>query len=144
MSLELSDHLNLSQSIWYSLSIPPRYWLSIWVWLSIWRQTHISLLYWAVRVRPEPSWANPFCSLSNASGICPVNTTHLPNVWPMLGQRRRRWANIGQTLGRCVVFAVWGNSRDFRAICTNRVFFPLVKCKLLNKYDTSNYVFTQN
>ena len=23
----------------------------------------------------------------------------------MLGQRRRRWANIGQTLGRCVVFA---------------------------------------
>ena len=23
----------------------------------------------------------------------------------MLDQRRRRWANIGQTLGRCVVFA---------------------------------------
>ena len=31
--------------------------------------------------------------------------THMPNVWPMLGQRRRRWANIGQTLGKCVVFA---------------------------------------
>ena len=35
----------------------------------------------------------------------PANTTHLPNVWPMLGQRRRRWADIGQTLGRCVVCA---------------------------------------
>ena len=23
----------------------------------------------------------------------------------MLGQRRKRWANIDQTLGRCVVFA---------------------------------------
>ena len=35
----------------------------------------------------------------------PVNTTHLPNVRPMLGQRRRRWANISQTLGGWVVFA---------------------------------------
>ena len=35
----------------------------------------------------------------------PANTTQLPDVWPMLDQRRRRWANIGQTLGRCVVFA---------------------------------------
>ena len=26
----------------------------------------------------------------------------------MLGQRRRRWANIGQTLGSCVVFAGLG------------------------------------
>ena len=30
---------------------------------------------------------------------------HLPNVWPMLGQRRRRLANIGQLLGRCVLIA---------------------------------------
>ena len=35
--------------------------------------------------------------------ISPANTTHLPNVRPMLGLRRRRWANIGQTLGRLVV-----------------------------------------
>ena len=35
----------------------------------------------------------------------PENTTHLPDVRPMLAQRRRRWANIGQTLGKCVVFA---------------------------------------
>ena len=27
----------------------------------------------------------------------------------MLDQRRRRWANIGQTLGRCVVFAGYCN-----------------------------------
>ena len=36
----------------------------------------------------------------------PANTTRLPNVWPMLGQRRRRWANIGRTFGRCVVCCV--------------------------------------
>ena len=41
----------------------------------------------------------------SSTNVYPANTTHLPNVWPMLGQRRRRWANIGQTLGRCVVFA---------------------------------------
>ena len=37
--------------------------------------------------------------------IIPANTTHRSNVVPMLGQRRRRWANIGTTLDRCVVFA---------------------------------------
>ena len=35
----------------------------------------------------------------------PANTRHRPNVGPMLGQRRRRWPNIGSTLGRCLVFA---------------------------------------
>ena len=35
----------------------------------------------------------------------PANTMHQPNVGPMLGQRRRRWTNIGPTLGRCIVFA---------------------------------------
>ena len=35
----------------------------------------------------------------------PANTIHLPNVLPMLGQRRRRWTNICQTLGRWVLFA---------------------------------------
>ena len=34
-----------------------------------------------------------------------LNTTHLPNVCPMLVHRLRHWPNIGQTLGRCVVFA---------------------------------------
>ena len=34
---------------------------------------------------------------------CPANTTHL-DVWPMLDTRRRRWANIGQTLAKCVMF----------------------------------------
>ena len=32
-----------------------------------------------------------------------ANTTHLPNVLSMLAHRLRRWPNIGQTLGRCVV-----------------------------------------
>ena len=35
----------------------------------------------------------------------PAHMTHLSNVWPMLDQRRRRWANIDQTLDRCVVVA---------------------------------------
>ena len=46
---------------------------------------------------------------------CPANTTHLPNVGPMLDQRRRRWANIGPTLGRCVVFAGWATLFQFPA-----------------------------
>ena len=35
----------------------------------------------------------------------PANATHRSNVGPMLDQRRRRWANIGPILDRCVVFA---------------------------------------
>ena len=38
----------------------------------------------------------------------PENTTHLVTIWPILGQRRRRWANIGQTLVRCVVYLLLG------------------------------------
>ena len=34
-----------------------------------------------------------------------TNTTNLPNVWPMLAHRLRRWPNISQTLGKFVVFA---------------------------------------
>ena len=37
--------------------------------------------------------------------INPANTTHWNNVGLMLGQRRRRWANIKPTLFQCVVFA---------------------------------------
>ena len=33
----------------------------------------------------------------------PANTRHSLKVCPMLDQRRRRWANIGQTLGECLV-----------------------------------------
>ena len=35
----------------------------------------------------------------------PANMRHRPNVKLMLGQRRRRWTNIGSTLGRCLVLA---------------------------------------
>ena len=34
----------------------------------------------------------------------PANTGHSPNNVSMLGQRRRRWANIETTLGECPVF----------------------------------------
>ena len=44
----------------------------------------------AGRLRPWPS-------------IKPASTTHLLNVWPTLALRLRRWLNIGQTLGRCVI-----------------------------------------
>ena len=36
----------------------------------------------------------------------PANTGHFPNAASMLGQRRRRWANIETALGECPVFAV--------------------------------------
>ena len=74
----------------------------------------------------------------------------------MLGQRRRRWANIGQTLGRCVVFAGMFydiaqiqrcpqieklslnkslNSSDREGqinLCQIRLFFFFVKSSLIN------------
>ena len=38
----------------------------------------------------------------------PVSTVHRPNVGSMLGQRRRRWANIEPTLDRCIrLTALW-------------------------------------
>ena len=45
---------------------------------------------------------------ARSSGCCakfPTNTRHQPNVWPMLAHRLRRWSNIGQTFGQCLVFA---------------------------------------
>ena len=57
-------------------------------------------LLWPVDRRGWAVW-----TVTHYQGAYPANTTHLPNVWPMLGQRRRRWANIGQILGRCSVFA---------------------------------------
>ena len=38
--------------------------------------------------------------------VLSANMTHQLNVWPMLAHRLRRWPNIGQTLGRCVVFGI--------------------------------------
>ena len=39
----------------------------------------------------------------------PVNTRRSPNAGSMLGQRRRRWANIEPALGECLVIA--GNKK---------------------------------
>ena len=36
---------------------------------------------------------------------CPENTTHWPSTGLMLGQRCKRWPNIGPTLGHCIVSA---------------------------------------
>ena len=46
------------------------------------------------------------CLADSQSGGCtPANTGHSPNVVSMLGQRRRRWANIETTLGEFSMFA---------------------------------------
>ena len=45
-------------------------------------------------------------------GLTPANTGHSPNAVSMLGQRRRRWANIETALGECPVFA--GTPKDHR------------------------------
>ena len=39
--------------------------------------------------------------------VCPANTTRWNNDVSMLGQSRRRWANIKTTLFQGVVFAGW-------------------------------------
>ena len=39
------------------------------------------------------------------SGALPANTRRRPNAELMLGQSRRRWANINPTLGQGLVFA---------------------------------------
>ena len=44
------------------------------------------------------------CKIYRSDNIA-VSTRHRPKVGPMLGQRRRRWTSIGQTLRRCLVFA---------------------------------------
>ena len=44
-------------------------------------------------------WANV------ADNVIPANKINRFDIGPMLGQRRRQWANIGPTLGRCLVFA---------------------------------------
>ena len=47
----------------------------------------------------------------------PVNTKHLYNICTMLGQSRRRWANIVQMLYKCFVFAGYGWSFLWILIC---------------------------
>ena len=69
--------------------------------------------------------------------LIPANTTHLHNVGPMLGPRRRQWANIGQTLCRpkyvvlsgilprqttyvgCMLLQRWHSVCDMAEHCSN-------------------------
>ena len=46
-----------------------------------------------------------------------VNKKHRPNVGQMLCHRLRRWLNIDQTLGRCLVFA--GIHLNFMSVYTS-------------------------
>ena len=65
--------------------------------------------------RSSQAWDNCYRSQLNYSKsaiwadtdirLIPANTTHWSNVGLMLGQRRRRWANIKPTLFQSVVFA---------------------------------------
>ena len=57
----------------------------------------------------EPShWYWRCAGLSMLIGqYYPAKTTHLPNDWPMLAHRRRRWASIGQSLGILFCRVCW-------------------------------------
>ena len=46
-----------------------------------------------------------FATVDQRSRLYPTNTRRWPNGGLMLGQRRRRWANISPTLGQRFVFA---------------------------------------
>ena len=66
------------------------------------RQTVVTALHekWTVTVTCFCQWYY--------KGLYPANTGHSPNVVSMLGQRRRRWANIETALGDC-----WGSVITF-------------------------------
>ena len=51
--------------------------------------------------------------------LYPANTGHSNNAVSMLGQRRRRWANIETILGECHVFAWY---------CFSHFIIPLFVC----------------
>ena len=49
---------------------------------------------------------NLMISIGHANGYIPANAKRCPNTGLILGWHRRQWANIRQTLGECLVFAV--------------------------------------
>ena len=63
-------------------------------------------------------------SLRQTSGdeemLSPANTRHSRNVISMLGQRRKRWANMEITLRECLVFA----ERTLKNTLNVPYFFP--------------------
>ena len=64
-------------------------------------------------------------------GPIPENTGHSPNAVSMLGQRRRRCANIETALGECPVY-------------TPRIFFKVIRFSvydfLVNIYYIRQYI----
>ena len=74
-------------------------------------------------------WFNASCLLGAAFN--PVNTKYLYNICTMLGQSRRRWADIVQMLYKCFVFAgnsSWSGIADVLATITRRHHPMSVKC----------------
>ena len=58
------------------------------------------------------------------------NTGHSPIAWSMLGQRRRRWTNIGPAMGEWRVFRwgmdwAWSLSKLFAALNTEHSIGPM-------------------
>ena len=58
-----------------------------------------------------------FITLVQTELAYPANTTHRPNVGPMLAHRLRRRPNISPTLGLGVVFARWANIGPTLGLC---------------------------
>ena len=54
----------------------------------------LEIILWNQNPKPiPPRFIQQSCNAN------PANTINQPNVGPMLAQRRRRWPNIGLTLG---------------------------------------------
>ena len=83
---------------------------------NLWLQSPCRLLWWIYHLVTVRRWCfvkicvqsetnSKQCKFLPHAWYNPANTTHWCNVGQMLGQRRRRWANIGPTLDWCDVFA---------------------------------------
>ena len=65
----------------------------------------------------------------------PANTRHLPNAASMLGQRRRRWASIETSLGKCLVLA--GYAMTILFVCDYGVLWVTVGFAKVNSRNYS-------
>ena len=83
--------------------------------LFLYRQfTHITLVHVILSKTMPWKW--------QTITACPKNKKRLLNVVLILGQRRRRWANINPTFGQCLVFAGnYSNQKQetFTQCCVN-------------------------
>ena len=71
----------------------------------------------------------------------PANTRRSPNVGSIMGQRRRRWANIEPTLGERLVFAWMHSSSWIIWVPQNLFSTPFVKCNVYIKTIKTIVIF---